>query len=158
VVSSEILFFLFDLFVLSVYSVRMKQKPKQKKPQKGIGEVQAGAPSASRESQPPAAEVKSEPQPVPTEVQGYAPPEVVAEAARGEPNVRLVADYREAITVLRDEKGFTFREIAEWLESNFGIEADHNAVWRAYTKGASEQDAALAAMDDDRDEQDLALG
>jgi hypothetical protein len=72
--------------------------------------------------------------------------------------VRLVADYREAIAILRDEKGFTFREIAEWLQSNFGIEADHNAIWRAYTKGASEEEAALAANDDERDEQELARG
>ena len=72
--------------------------------------------------------------------------------------MRLVADYREAIAILRDEKGFTFREIAEWLQSNFGIEADHNAIWRAYTKGASEEEAALTANDDERDEQELARG
>jgi hypothetical protein len=136
----------------------MKKKSKRSKPQEGRSAIEASAPSAALESQPAGADAKLEPQPVPTEVQGYAPPEVVAEAARGEPNVRLVADYREAIAVLRDEKGFTFREIAQWLERNFGIEADHNAVWRAYTKGATEEQAALAGNDDDRDEEELARG
>jgi hypothetical protein len=134
----------------------MKQKSKQKKLQKGQSELKASTQSAGLESPPPAAEVKPEPQPVPNVVRGYAPPEVVAEAAREEPNVRLVADYREAIAVLRDEKGFTFREIAEWLAKNFDIEADHNAVWRAYTKGADEYQAAMAAEVDERDERELA--
>lgn len=136
----------------------MKQKSKQKKLRKGQSELKPGAQSAGPESPPSAAEGKPELRSLPTEVQGYAAPEVVAEAARGEPNVRLVADYREAIKVLRDEKGLTFREIAEWLQNKFGIEADHNAVWRAYTKGASEMEAALAVDDDERDEQELARG
>ena len=46
-----------------------------------------------------------------------------------------MGDYIEAIEILRNEKRFTFREIAQWLTKRFGIEADHNAVYRAYTKG-----------------------
>ena len=86
------------------------------------------------------------------------PPEIVARAARDEANPRLVGDYHEAIRVLRDEKRFTFREIAEWLSKRFGIDADHNAVYRAYTKGMSDQDAAFESIRDEDDERDTALG
>ncbi len=81
---------------------------------------------------------------------------MVAEAARGEANPRLVEDYVEAIGILRDEKRFTFREIAEWLKDRFGIEADHNAVYRAYTKGMPDMDAAIAARDEEEDERNAA--
>jgi len=87
----------------------------------------------------------------------YPPPEIVAEAAREEANPRLVGDYAEAIAILRDEKRFTFREIAEWLKSKFGIEADHNAVYRTYTKGMSEEQAIMEELKDDEDERDDAL-
>ena len=146
------------MFVLFVYFGRMKQKSKQKRPQQGESDVKASTQSAGPESQPPAAEVKPEPQHVSTEILEYPPPEYVAEMARGEPNVRLVADYTDAIEVLRDEKGFTFREIAEWLQQKFGIEADHNAVWRAYTKGLPENEAVQAAHEDEEDERDLMQG
>ncbi len=86
----------------------------------------------------------------------YPPPEFVAEMARGEPNVRLIADYTEAIEILRDEKRFTFREIAQWLTDKFGIQADHNAVYRAYTKGMPEPDAIEAGLQDEEDERDAA--
>jgi hypothetical protein len=136
----------------------MKEKSKRKKLQKGQSELKASKQGAGLESPPPAAQAKLELPPVPTEVEGYPPSEVVAEAARGEPNLRLVEDYSEAITILRDEKRLTFRGIAEWLQKKFGIEADHNAVWRAYTKGADEYQAVMAAVDDERDEQEIAGG
>jgi hypothetical protein len=79
---------------------------------------------------------------------------VVLQAAREEPNVRLVEDYVDAIRILREEKRFTFREIAEWLTQNFCIEADHNAVYRAYTKGMSEDQACQADLDDQMEEQE----
>lgn len=82
------------------------------------------------------------------------PPDYVAEMARGESSPRVLADYTEAINILKDEKRFTFREIADWLRERFGIEADHNAVYRAYTKGLPEQEAMQAAYEDDEDERD----
>ena len=60
-------------------------------------------------------------------------PEIVARAAAEAPAPRLLVDYNEAISTLREKK-FTFREIAEWLTKTFGIPADHNSVWRAHTK------------------------
>jgi hypothetical protein len=106
-------------------------------------------------SETPSAEVMGATEGVPPVELVYPPPEYVAEAARGEPSPRLVADYSEAIQILRDEKRLTFREIAEWLTKKFGIEADHNAVYRAYTRGMDEMQAALAARDDDEDERDV---
>jgi len=74
----------------------------------------------------------------------FPPPEYLLGEAQKEPNRKLLEDYRETIGVLRDEKGFSFREIAEWLTQN-GVEADYNAVYRVYTKGMPEDE--IAAMD-----------
>lgn len=68
-----------------------------------------------------------------------------------EPDVRLISDYSDAIAIMRN-KGYTFREIAEWLGKNCNIEADHNAVYRAYTKGLSEEEAAIVANEEEEDE------
>jgi len=81
------------------------------------------------------------------------PPHYLLELARGEPDRKAIEDYAETIQVLRDEKNFTFREIADWLTEN-GIETDHNAVYREYTKGMSEreeQDVALREALEERD-------
>jgi hypothetical protein len=64
------------------------------------------------------------------------PQQLRAEAER-EPRRRCLDDYREAIRVLRDEKELSFREIAAWLQQR-GLNVDHNAVWRTYSKGAPE--------------------
>lgn len=40
------------------------------------------------------------------------------------------------------EKGFSYREIADWL-SDRGVEVDHNAVYRIYTNWLSDHDADL---------------
>jgi len=74
-------------------------------------------------------------------------PEVVARAAAEAVAPRVLEDYSDAIETLRDKK-FTFREIAEWLRKNFGILADHNSVWRAYTKHMDDYDAHLEAEAD----------
>jgi hypothetical protein len=84
----------------------------------------------------------------------FATPEEVAAAAREEVNPRLVGDYAEAITILRDEKRYTFREIAEWLTKKYGIETDHNAVYRVYTKGMNEMEAGMVAVADEEAERD----
>ncbi len=83
-------------------------------------------------------------------------PEIVARAAAQEAAPRVLEDYCEAIKILREKK-FTFREIAEWLEKEFGIEADHNSVWRAYTKRMDAYTAHLEAKEDDEMERDEAL-
>ena len=60
-------------------------------------------------------------------------PQQLRTEAQMEPSRRGVADYAEAIRVLKEDKGFSFREIAVWLQER-GLSADHNAVWRAYSK------------------------
>jgi hypothetical protein len=52
---------------------------------------------------------------------------------------------------LRDEKRFTFREIAEWL-LEYGIECDHNSVYREYTKDLSIEQEQQVAMNDAEEE------
>src|ERR1039457_3949225 len=64
------------------------------------------------------------------------PQQVLAEAVQ-EPRRRGLADYQEAIRVLKEEKEFSFRDIAVWLQQR-GLKVDHNAVWRAYSKTALE--------------------
>lgn len=64
---------------------------------------------------------------------------MVLRDAMEEPDRRLLEEYADAIKVLRDDKRFTFREIAEWLQG-YGIECDHNSVYREYTKGLSEEE------------------
>ena len=60
-------------------------------------------------------------------------PQVLAEQAAKEPSRRGLSDYAQAILLLKDEKGFSFREIASWLGER-GVKTDHNAVWRAYAR------------------------
>jgi hypothetical protein len=83
------------------------------------------------------------------------PREIFQEAA-AEPPRRMLDDYREAIRMLKDEKDFTFREIAEWFQQR-GMNVDHNAVWRAYAKGMPDMDAHYVAEADERLEQEEAL-
>lgn len=72
------------------------------------------------------------------------PPEIARQEAEEELDRNFLKQYIETMHVLR-EKGFSYREIAEWLTER-GILIDHNAVYRAYrswaeTRGMSEQDA-----------------
>ena len=71
----------------------------------------------------------------------FPPPHFLLEQAEKEPNRKLLEDYRETINVLRNDKGFSFREIAEWLRQN-GVDADYNAVYRVYTKGMPDDEVA----------------
>ena len=64
------------------------------------------------------------------------PQQLLTEAVQ-EPRRRGLADYQEAIRVLKEEKEFSFRDIAVWLQQR-GLKVDHNAVWRAYSKTALE--------------------
>jgi hypothetical protein len=76
------------------------------------------------------------------------PPDMLLDLAYKEPNRRALADYNPVIRILRDEKKFTFREIAEWLR-NYHVEADHNAVYREYTKGMPDDVAHDEALVDE---------
>jgi hypothetical protein len=62
-----------------------------------------------------------------------ADPQQLQAEAQKEPRRRGLNDYRETIRLLKDEKGFSFREIAAWLQQR-SLDVDHNAVWRAYSK------------------------
>ena len=62
-----------------------------------------------------------------------ADPQQLRAEAQKEPRRRGLDDYRETIRLLREEKGFSLREIAAWLQER-GLNVDHNAVWRAYSK------------------------
>jgi hypothetical protein len=80
------------------------------------------------------------------------PPDILAQEAMKEPNRKLLQDYRETISILRKDKGFSFREIADWLTQN-GIAADFNAVYRVYTKGMSaEEENEVAQAEAERGE------
>ena|ERR1035438_5980587 len=83
-------------------------------------------------------------------------PQEVAQAAAEAAAPRVLEDYTDAITILREKK-FTFREIAEWLGKKFGIRADHNSVWRTYTKHMDNYDAHLEAEADEELERDEAM-
>ena len=64
-----------------------------------------------------------------------ADPKQLRAEAEKEPRRRGLEDYKDTILLLKDEKGFSFREIAAWLQER-GLKTDHNAVWRAYCKAA----------------------
>lgn len=68
-------------------------------------------------------------------------PSAMLDEAEGEPNRRDLADYRAVIIRLRS-KGFNFREIAEWLLER-DVYADHNAVYRVYSKYMTMDEAVL---------------
>jgi hypothetical protein len=73
--------------------------------------------------------------------------------AEQEPNRRELAEYGAVIQVLRDEKKFTFREIASWLQGH-NVEADHNAVYREYTRGMPDDVAYGEAVADEETERE----
>ena len=61
----------------------------------------------------------------------------LAEAIK-EPKRKLLSDHLKTITTLRDEKRFTFRDIADWFNKR-GFETDHSAVYRAYLSNIPEE-------------------
>lgn len=94
---------------------------------------------------PPAQDSKSKPADGSQVVQlENPPPEYLLEEAMKEPDRKLLEEYIQAIRVLRDNKRFTFREIADWLKQ-YGVIADHNAIYRAYIRHMSSRDAAHVA-------------
>ena len=116
--SFKFFLFLFDLFVLFVWcGVMPKNEPKSKIQKK----------SATPELKP----ATVFPPPARASDSEVPPSDAFLEEAKNEPKRKLISDHSETITVLRNEKRFTFRAIAEWL-SERGIEADHSAVYRTY--------------------------
>jgi hypothetical protein len=83
-----------------------------------------------------------------------APPEMVFRDAMEEPDRRLLEEYGDSIRVLRNDKRFSFREIAEWLQE-YGIECDHNSVYRQYTKGLSDDQEREEAYRDAQEENEI---
>lgn len=79
------------------------------------------------------------------------PPEYLLEEAMKEPDRKLLEEYIQSIKVLRDYKRFTFREIADWLKE-YGVIADHNAIYRAYLKHTPDEDAPLVEQAREEDE------
>jgi len=69
------------------------------------------------------------------------PRQLQAEAQR-EPRRRRLDDYSDTIRLLKDEKGFSLREIAAWLQAR-GVKVDHNAVWRTYSSAGKGQLAPI---------------
>lgn len=65
-----------------------------------------------------------------------ADPQQLRAEAEKEPRRRGLEDYTETIQLLKEEKGFSFREIAAWFQQR-GVNIDHNAAWRAYSKTTS---------------------
>lgn len=58
-------------------------------------------------------------------------PEAFLEEAKREPKQKLILDHIRTIRVLRDEKKFTFRAIADFFNKR-GFATDHSAVYRAF--------------------------
>ena len=75
------------------------------------------------------------------------PPDALLREAEEEPNYRDLSEYCPVIAKLRG-KGFSYREIAEWL-SERGVELDHNAVYRLYTRNMSDQEARMEDQEAD---------
>jgi hypothetical protein len=141
-------------FVRYVRYVRIMRK---KKPQ-------AERKSRAKKATPVSSEPAAAPAPAfsstyPLAFDGGPPPEVIFLEAEAEPDFRSLAQYKDSIRVLRNKR-LSYREIAEWL-SERGVSADHNSVYRVYTKSLSDYDAALEAQrvdEEDRDEAQRRIG
>lgn len=107
-----------DLFVLFVQCGFMQpNKPKAKK---------------RKRNSPRTAKPATVFRPVPPAPDAEIPaPDAFLEEAKNEPKRKLISDHIKTINMLREEKRFTFRAIAEWLTKR-GIETDHSSVYRAY--------------------------
>jgi hypothetical protein len=80
-------------------------------------------------------------------------PKGMLEEAEAAADQRELADYRNTISLLR-QKGFSFREIGEFL-SKRGVFADHNAVYRVYTKFMTpdEREEESRIQDEEREQE-----
>ena len=75
--------------------------------------------------------------------------DLLLQEARQEANLDVLGTYVEVIDTLRN-KGFSYRDISAWLAKR-GVEADHNAIYRAYLKNLTRSEA-MVEQDRARDE------
>ena len=61
----------------------------------------------------------------------FVDPAALLEVAKKVPRVIAARDYIETINLLRHQKSYSFREIADWLCAQ-GVPLDNNDVYRAY--------------------------
>jgi hypothetical protein len=81
-------------------------------------------------------------------------PSALLESAKQEERLIAARDYTQVIEVLRDEKRFSFRKIAAWLNER-GIPLDNNDVYRAYVASfPGEEKAAMRATGHEIDPED----
>ena len=80
-----------------------------------------------------------------------ADPQQLQVEAEKEQRRRGLEDYSEAIRVLKEEKGFSFREIATWFQQR-GLNIDHNAAWRAYSKTTPSRQGGTVSEQNERPE------
>jgi hypothetical protein len=78
-----------------------------------------------------------------------ADPQQLRAEAEKEPRRRGLEDYVETIRLLKEEKGFSFREIAAWFQQR-GVNIDHNAAWRTYSKTTPSDSGGSIAEQNDR--------
>ena len=78
-------------------------------------------------------------------------PEALLREAEEEPSYRDLNEYAPVISTLRG-KGFSFREIAEWL-SQRGVDLDHNAVYRLYTRNLTDAEAHMEEKESEIEDQ-----
>jgi hypothetical protein len=71
-------------------------------------------------------------------------PRVLLHLAEQEPDFFELDDYAPVIRTLRD-KGFTYREIAEWFTKR-DVPLDHNAVYRVSLRGMHPEEARDEAL------------
>ena len=124
---------MFALFVLFAYLVPVRKTLKFM-PKKKIKEMQTAKPKAT-------------PKPSASNVIIVTRESLLGLAAQEE-NRRELSEFSDVITLLRNEKNFTFREIAGWLSDHTGMQIDHNAVYREYTSGMPQQLAEVEEMSD----------
>ena len=79
------------------------------------------------------------------------PPEALLREAEEEPSYRDLREYVPVISTLRG-KGFSYREISEWLCER-GIDLDHNAVYRLYTRNLSADESYIEAKETEIEDQ-----
>jgi len=139
-------FFMFDMIVSLLY-VRpvMRKKPLKKSKTKL---AKRSLPAAETPSAPLPASVAAEARVVQLEM---PPPDALLREAEEEPNYRDLSEYCPVIATLRG-KGFSYREIAEWL-SKRGVDLDHNAVYRLYTRNMSDHEAKMEDQEADLEAQ-----
>jgi hypothetical protein len=122
---------LIDLFVLFVYIYGMNKINKTKTNRRAAGPATSETQRIARSG---AATVR------PDANSSLRPfPDDLLEEAEQEPNHLDLDEYWQVIAKLR-EKGLTFREVAEWLAER-NVHADHNAIYRVYTKHLSPDQA-----------------